>query len=193
MTVLLTAWSQGPAVPGPTWEYDGTGWFARTPAASPPARSGHALAYDSARGKVVLFGLPREASVTLERYAGDVIFGGVTLKGIIGRKLYDTWERTQDLLRSGALNVAPIETWAFRIIHVAGGLAVGVLFFAAPGEWPQAVVGIPAGIRVARVGMTDQQEPHGVAIRAGRGVEARPRSSFPVVPGSTFAKPAASA
>jgi threonine 3-dehydrogenase len=36
--------------------------------------------------------------VTLERYTEDVIFGGVTLKGIIGRKLYDTWKRTRDLV-----------------------------------------------------------------------------------------------
>jgi hypothetical protein len=39
-----------------TWEWDGATWTQRTPAASPPARSGHALAYDSARQRVVLFG-----------------------------------------------------------------------------------------------------------------------------------------
>ena len=42
-----------------TWEWDGTGWTDVTPpgvGASPPARFGHALAYDSARGRVVLFG-----------------------------------------------------------------------------------------------------------------------------------------
>jgi len=65
--------------------------------------SGHPDALDTALrtvrrgGKVVLFGLPSQASVTLERYAEDVIFGGVTLKGIIGRKLYGTWARTRAL------------------------------------------------------------------------------------------------
>jgi len=48
-------------------------------------------------GKLVLFGLPKESAVTLARYSEDVIFGGVTLKGIIGRKLFDTWERTRAL------------------------------------------------------------------------------------------------
>jgi hypothetical protein len=39
-----------------TWEWDGTDWTQRSPANSPPARSGHALAYDSVRGVLVLFG-----------------------------------------------------------------------------------------------------------------------------------------
>jgi len=39
-----------------TWESDGNTWVQRTPSTSPPARHGHAMAYDSARGRVVLFG-----------------------------------------------------------------------------------------------------------------------------------------
>jgi hypothetical protein len=39
-----------------TWEWDGTSWIQRMPATSPGARSSHAMAYDSARGKTVLFG-----------------------------------------------------------------------------------------------------------------------------------------
>lgn len=66
--------------------------------------SGHPDAIDTALravrrgGKVILFGLPKQSAVTFERYAEDVIFGGVTLKGIIGRKLYDTWKRTRELV-----------------------------------------------------------------------------------------------
>jgi threonine 3-dehydrogenase len=48
-------------------------------------------------GKMILFGLPKRQEVTLERYSDDVIFGGVTLKGIIGRKIYGTWEKTRAL------------------------------------------------------------------------------------------------
>jgi threonine 3-dehydrogenase len=65
--------------------------------------SGHPDALDAGLravrrgGKVVLFGLPRESSVTFARYSEDVIFGGVTLKGIIGRKLFGTWEKTREL------------------------------------------------------------------------------------------------
>jgi threonine 3-dehydrogenase len=66
--------------------------------------SGHPDAIDTALravrrgGKVILFGLPKQPAITFERYAEDVIFGGVTLKGIIGRKLYDTWKRTRELV-----------------------------------------------------------------------------------------------
>jgi threonine 3-dehydrogenase len=65
--------------------------------------SGHPDALDAALdavrrgGKVVLFGIPKESAVLLRRYSEDVIFGGVTLKGIIGRKLYDTWLKTRAL------------------------------------------------------------------------------------------------
>jgi IPT/TIG domain-containing protein len=39
-----------------TWEWDGRTWTLRAPAHRPSARSGHALAYDSTRGRCVLFG-----------------------------------------------------------------------------------------------------------------------------------------
>jgi hypothetical protein len=39
-----------------TWEWDGATWTQATPATSPPERANHAMAYDSARDKTVLFG-----------------------------------------------------------------------------------------------------------------------------------------
>jgi len=45
-----------PEILADTWEYDGTTWTELTPAASPPARFGHAMAYDMARGRLVMFG-----------------------------------------------------------------------------------------------------------------------------------------
>jgi hypothetical protein len=39
-----------------TWEWDGAHWFQQTPATAPPPRSGHALAFDSQRGRSLLFG-----------------------------------------------------------------------------------------------------------------------------------------
>lgn len=65
--------------------------------------SGHPDAIDAALravrrgGGVILFGLPSRSEVTLARYAEDVIFGGITLKGIIGRRIYATWDRTRAL------------------------------------------------------------------------------------------------
>ncbi len=39
-----------------TWEFDGEVWYEVSPRQVPPARYGHAMAYDEARGVVVLFG-----------------------------------------------------------------------------------------------------------------------------------------
>ena len=56
---------------GDTWEWDGTDWSGiATGSASPPARSFHAMAYDSKRSRVV-------------------VFGGFGDSGALG----DTWER----------------------------------------------------------------------------------------------------
>jgi hypothetical protein len=49
-----------------TWEWDGSAWLRRTPGNSPHARSFHAMAYDSARARVVLFGGGGPSS-----YSGD--------------------------------------------------------------------------------------------------------------------------
>ncbi|MHA7630515.1 hypothetical protein [Corallococcus sp. M7] len=39
-----------------TWEWDGTNWEQKAPAAAPSARMRHGLAYDSAGQRIVLFG-----------------------------------------------------------------------------------------------------------------------------------------
>jgi threonine 3-dehydrogenase len=52
-------------------------------------------------GTLSLLGLPAGHSVTIDDYTGNVIFKGVKLQGIIGRKMYGTWNRMLALLRSG--------------------------------------------------------------------------------------------
>ncbi|MBI5526160.1 MAG: hypothetical protein HY897_07480 [Deltaproteobacteria bacterium] len=57
--VLFGGYTGNPS--GETWEWDGTNWVRKIPAdpegdGNPSARYGHAMAYDSARGKTVLFG-----------------------------------------------------------------------------------------------------------------------------------------
>ena len=39
-----------------TWEYDGIDWLQRQPAHRPPARSVHAMAFDTVRGRAVVYG-----------------------------------------------------------------------------------------------------------------------------------------
>ena len=50
-----------------------------------------------------------------------VIMKGVRVHGIYGRRIYDTWERTQALLRGG-LDVTPVITHRLRARGVAAGL-----------------------------------------------------------------------
>jgi threonine 3-dehydrogenase len=44
-----------------------------------------------------------------------VIEQGLRIHGVFGRRIYDTWERTQALLRSGTLDVTPILTHRFDL------------------------------------------------------------------------------
>ncbi|WP_417582477.1 TRAP transporter permease [Nitrincola sp.] len=52
------------------------------------------------------------------------------LSGVVGKLIFFTCV-FYTLLHLYALNISPIETWAFRIIHVAGGLVVGFALIAA--------------------------------------------------------------
>src|SRR5947207_10691685 len=61
------------------------------------------FALDIARmgGTLSLLGLPAGHSVTIDNYTRNVIFKGVTMHGIIGRRMYSTWQRMLALLKSG--------------------------------------------------------------------------------------------
>ncbi|HET8572100.1 MAG TPA: L-threonine 3-dehydrogenase [Candidatus Limnocylindria bacterium] len=77
-----------------------------------PALTG-ALPFVTRGGRVSLLGIFGEP-VTID-LSEDVIQRGLRLYGIYGRRIYDTWERTQALLRSGSLDVTPIITHRFDL------------------------------------------------------------------------------
>ena len=59
-------------------------------------------------GRISLLGIfPEPVRVDLSE---RVIQQGIRLYGIYGRRMYDTWERTQSLLRSGGFDASPILT-----------------------------------------------------------------------------------
>ena len=72
-----------------------------------------ALPFVTRGGRVSLLGIFGEP-VTID-LSEDVIQRGLRLYGIYGRRIYDTWERTQALLRTGALDVTPIITHRFDL------------------------------------------------------------------------------
>lgn len=78
-----------------------------------PAALEQALRLVTRGGSISLLGIFGEA-VRVD-LSDMVIMKGVRLHGIYGRRIYDTWERTQALLRSGALDVTPILTHRFDL------------------------------------------------------------------------------
>ncbi|MGH2356985.1 MAG: L-threonine 3-dehydrogenase [Candidatus Limnocylindria bacterium] len=67
-----------------------------------------ALDFITRGGRISLLGIYGQP-VRLD-LSNKVIEQGIRLFGVFGRRIYDTWERTQELLRSGALDVSPILT-----------------------------------------------------------------------------------
>jgi threonine 3-dehydrogenase len=65
-------------------------------------------------GEMQLLGLSPKDALTLEHYDRDLVFKGVTLRGIIGRRMFDTWIKMLDLLQGG-LDVTHVVTHEFAL------------------------------------------------------------------------------
>lgn len=63
-------------------------------------------------GHMSLLGIPSKKEIVLSDYTHDLIFKGVTLRAIIGRRMYSTWHRMLALLESG-LDVSGIVSREF--------------------------------------------------------------------------------
>ncbi len=59
-------------------------------------------------GNVVLLGLP--ADEVAVNWAEDIIFKGITIHAVSGRRMYDTWYRCQRFLLSNRVDIDPIIT-----------------------------------------------------------------------------------
>ena len=76
--------------------------------------SGHpsslSLAVEAVRpgGRISLLGVYSEAKQMIDM--DKVIFKGVRIQGIVGRKLWETWDQMQALLKSGKLDLNPVVT-----------------------------------------------------------------------------------
>ncbi len=60
-------------------------------------------------GKVAILGIPSSA-VTIDM--NDVIFKGLTMRGIYGRRIFETWYKAASMLQSG-LDVTSVITHRF--------------------------------------------------------------------------------
>lgn len=62
-------------------------------------------------GMYVAFGLP--ANPVPIDFANELIFKGITMKAINGRKMFETWVQVQNLLISGRIDLTPVITHTF--------------------------------------------------------------------------------
>lgn len=86
--------------------------------------SGHAQAFAAARlgGRVNLLGTPSRP--TEVDFARDVIFKGLTLYGVSGRKMYQTWDQMRRFLRAGQLDPRPVLTHRFPLARIADAIEI---------------------------------------------------------------------
>jgi threonine 3-dehydrogenase len=86
--------------------------------------SGHAQAFAAARlgGRVNLLGTPSRP--TEVDFARDVIFKGLTLYGVTGRKMYETWHQMRRFLGAGQLDPRPVITHRFALEQIADAIRV---------------------------------------------------------------------
>lgn len=72
-------------------------------------------------GRVQLLGLPHgEVPINL---ATEIIFKGITIYGVIGRKMYETWHQMQRFLTSGLFDPRPVITHRFPLQQIDDALA----------------------------------------------------------------------
>lgn len=86
-----------------------------------PAALHQALAAVRMGGRVQLLGIPHDA-VPID-FATEVIFKGITLYGVVGRKMYETWHVMRRFLSSGALDPRPVITHRFPLDKIDDALA----------------------------------------------------------------------
>lgn len=86
--------------------------------------SGHATAFAAARpgARVNLLGTPSRN--TEVNFARDVIFKGLTLYGVTGRKMYSTWIHMMRLLQSQQFDPRPVVTHRFPMAEIAEAIRV---------------------------------------------------------------------
>ncbi|MEO7454024.1 MAG: L-threonine 3-dehydrogenase [Fimbriimonadales bacterium] len=83
--------------------------------------SGHTSALDLAieatrpGGRISLLGLFPEQSVNVR--LNDAIFKGIQIQGIVGRRLWETWDQMRELLSGGKLDISPVVTHRFDYLE----------------------------------------------------------------------------
>jgi len=84
-----------------------------------PSAIAQALASLRPGGEMAVLGLP---STTVEvEWAGGIVQKGATIRGIYGRRIWDTWYRMRQLLSTGAVDLRPLITHRLSLADFQSG------------------------------------------------------------------------
>lgn len=86
-----------------------------------PSALHQALAAVRMGGRVQLLGIPK-GEVPVD-FANEIIFKGITLYGVIGRKMYETWHQMRRFLTGGQFDPRPVITHQFPLAKIDDALA----------------------------------------------------------------------
>jgi threonine 3-dehydrogenase len=78
-----------------------------------PSAIRQAFALVRVGGRVQMLGIPAKPMEV--NFASEVIFKGITIYGVVGRRMYDTWHQMTRFLRSGAFDPTPVITHRFPL------------------------------------------------------------------------------
>jgi len=72
-------------------------------------------------GRVQLLGIPK-GEVPVD-FANEIIFKGITVYGVIGRRMYQTWHQMRRFLSAGMFDPRPVMTHQFPLAQIDEALA----------------------------------------------------------------------
>src|SRR5438093_5372474 len=96
-------------------------------------------------GRVQLLGIPK-GQVPMD-FATEMIFKGITVYGVIGRKMYEKWHQMRGYLTTGLLDPRPVITHQFPLAQIdeahaairagdAGKIILEIAWASPPGSRP---------------------------------------------------------
>jgi len=81
-----------------------------------------AFKYVKAGGKMSLLGIvPSTVEIDLSK---DIVFKGISIYGVVGRLMFETWHQVAELIKSGKLNLDKMVTHTFSLDQLEEGMAV---------------------------------------------------------------------
>jgi threonine 3-dehydrogenase len=78
-----------------------------------PSAIHQAFALVRVGGRVQMLGIPAKPMEV--NFANEVIFKGITIYGVVGRRMYETWHQMTRFLRSGEFDPTPVITHRFPL------------------------------------------------------------------------------